>query len=290
MTRNSVRLMTMVACLSCSSCSDEPLQDAAPLKSAPAVVAAVQDETKPNPLDGLWHGSWGYGERDGVVFQPVIAEMVILGDSVELHGFRNIGALVGTVRFDADAGKLHVTPQQSQPGETPPATIEFACRLDGDNLTLTDSENVPTSLTRRRTEDRPLADVQVEFVLATGIDEAGSLTVTKYSTVRVGQASKVAYEPQPRSLNVKNRPILLIMGSGLRKVTLEEARVVTSRPVPVAIAWSDDEPVPGQTYQLWKYAGAPRPDGQAAEQTLTRLLRPGTLVFVLPARDQVPLP
>jgi hypothetical protein len=250
----------------------------------------VQADAKTNSLDGLWYGSWGYGERDGTVFQPVIAEMVILGDRVELHGFRNIGALAGTVRFDADAGKLYVTPQGSQAGEKPLATIEFACRLDGENLTLTDSENVPTSLTRRRTEDQPLADLQVEFVLATGIDAAGLLTVTKYSTVRVGQGAKVAYEPQPRSLNVKNCPILQVVGPGLRQVTLEEARVFTSRPVPVAIAWSDDEAVSGQTYQLWKYAGAPRPDGQAAQQMLMRLLRPGTLVFVVPAREQVPVP
>src|SRR5687768_4020615 len=50
---------------------------------------------EPQGLDGLWSGSWGGGERNGVVFQPVIAEMLILGDHVEIRGFPGVAKLAG---------------------------------------------------------------------------------------------------------------------------------------------------------------------------------------------------
>jgi hypothetical protein len=42
----------------------------------------------PAGLQGLWAGSWGGGQRDGVVFQPVLAEMVVHEGKIEISGFR----------------------------------------------------------------------------------------------------------------------------------------------------------------------------------------------------------
>jgi len=233
----------------------------------------------------------GGGENNGVVFQPVIAEMVIQGERVEMHGFRNIGRLGGTVRFDANARKLHVTPVAAKAGYPPPKTIEFACLLDGDNLTLTDGDHIPTSLQRRRSDDKPLANVQVEFVLAEGIDRSGGLLVTRFGRLHVGQSAKTSYEPQKRSMNLQQATILLIQETDLRKVSVDEARAFASKPTVVALAFrEDDQPALGEPHQLWKEIGPPRPDDEAAGQTLSRILRPGTLVFILPARDKVPLP
>jgi hypothetical protein len=36
--------------------------------------------------------------------------------------------------------------------------------------------------------------------------------------------------------------------------------------------------------------GAPAPDSDAVVQTFARLLKPGTLIFVLSARENVPVP
>jgi len=52
----------------------------------------------------------------------------------------------------------------------------------------------------------------------------------------------------------------------------------------------DDRPSPLQLYELWKDMGSPVPDSAAVSQTFARLLRPGTLVFILSARENVPEP
>ena len=47
-----------------------------------------KESEKSNPLDGLWSGSWGGGIVDGTVFQPVLADMHVQGDRMEVSGFR----------------------------------------------------------------------------------------------------------------------------------------------------------------------------------------------------------
>ena len=42
--------------------------------------------------------------------------------------------------------------------------------------------------------------------------------------------------------------------------------------------------------ELLQDLGSPMPDSEAVRQTLSRLLRPGTLVFVLPASESIPQP
>jgi hypothetical protein len=291
MARNWVRLLPAVACLACVSCSETAVHQVPAVDPGSRVVAAPPVVDDSNPLDGIWFGSWGGGERDGTVFQPVIAEMVIQGDHVELHGFRIAGTLIGTARFDTKGRKLNVTPAAVRAGDPPPKTIEFTCQLDGDNLTLTDSENIPTSLQRRRTEDKPLANGEVEFVLAEGIDSTGALLVTKFGRLLVGQSAQTSYEPQKRSMKLQQATILSIQETGLRKVSIDEARVLARRPTPVVLAYrEDDQPALGAAHHLWKDVGNPQPGDEAVGQTLSRILRPGTLVFILPARDKVPAP
>src|SRR4051794_18137364 len=73
-------------------------------------VASQESPADAKPLDGLWAGSWGGGERGGVVFQPVIAELVVRGDQFELTGFRGANRLAGTVTMDASARRIRFVP------------------------------------------------------------------------------------------------------------------------------------------------------------------------------------
>jgi len=89
-------------------------------------------------IEGLWSGSWGGGGRDGVVFQPVLAEMVIQGDKVELWGFRNANRFSGTVRVDTTARQLRMAPKDSDLPAT--KTLDYTYEIKGDKLTLIDSD------------------------------------------------------------------------------------------------------------------------------------------------------
>ena len=79
MLHQSSRVFTTAVCLLAVSCSNDPVSPDPVVDSSPAIETEV--------LDGDWYGSWGGGEQDGVVFQPVVAELLIEGDHVELSGF-----------------------------------------------------------------------------------------------------------------------------------------------------------------------------------------------------------
>jgi hypothetical protein len=65
MVRSAMRMLAVAVCLTGISCADD-----APRNDAAGDVKAIT---------GLWSGAWGGGGRDGVVFQPVIAELFING-------------------------------------------------------------------------------------------------------------------------------------------------------------------------------------------------------------------
>jgi hypothetical protein len=246
----------------------------------------------PDPFQGLWTGAWGGGEHgDGVVFQPVIADLLIRGDHVELCGFRDASRLAGTVRFDQNAKQMHITPAP-EAGRVPAAkTIVYTYEIKGDVLTLIDHEKVSTSLQRRRVVQNPLGNAKLELVTATGIDAAGDVLVTEFTVLRAGRIGATYFQPERRVLSTKHATVLLVQESGLKKVAIEDARGLIRQSTPVAVAYRDDvRPSRHQVHELWQEMGSPTPDSDAVLQTLTRILRPGTLVFVLSARANVPVP
>ena len=190
--------------------------------SCPGNVAAQDPAGGAKAFEGLWSGSWGGGERDGVVFQPVNAELVIQGDHVELYGFRNVSRLSGTVRFDAAAKRVRVTPTAG--GQPSPKVIEFTYEIKGDVLTLLDGDQVSVSLQRHRVVLNPLAHAQAEFVEATGINDAGDLLVTEFTVLRAGRARANFFQPVSRSLKTDRAAILLVQETGWKTVTVDEAR------------------------------------------------------------------
>lgn len=93
---SNLRVIAVAVCLVCVLCFDE---------------ASAQDAAGAAPeIEGLWSGFWGGGARDGVVFQPVLTELFIKGDQIEMQGFRNVSRLAGTVRFDAGGKRMRITP------------------------------------------------------------------------------------------------------------------------------------------------------------------------------------
>src|SRR5262249_34374526 len=159
------------------------------------------------------------------------------GDHVELRGFRGMNRITGTVRLDARAKRLHITPA-AIPGDQPkPKAIEFTYEIKDDELTLTDADKVPVSLRRRRVAQNPLGNVQMEAITATGINDAGDLLVTEYRVLRSGQAGATYFQPQDRRLKTKQATVLLAHESGLKKVTMDEARGLIRKATPVVVLY-----------------------------------------------------
>jgi hypothetical protein len=276
MVHSSSRILIVAVCLLTAACAD----DAATRKPARAEEA----------IEGLWTGSWGGGQRDGVVFQPVIAEMVVQGDRIELHGFRNVGRLTGTVQLDAGARRMRITPA-AKADEKRPRPLDYTYEIKGDKLTLTDSDKVAITLHKHRVVKDPLANAQVELVTATGINEAGDLLVTEYTVLRAGRAGTTYYQPEPHKRSTKQAAVFVVREAGLKKVTVDEARRLLGETTPVVVTYRhDDRPPPQSLHELWKEMGSPQPDSEALGRTFARLLRPGSLIFVLSARENVPQP
>jgi hypothetical protein len=117
------------------------------------------------------------------------------------------------------------------------------------------------------------------------------LLVTEFSTLRAVRAGTQYFQPVDRSLKTDGATILLVQDAGLKAVTLGEARRLIREPTLVVVAYrQDDRPAPQPLHELWRDLGPPLPDNEAVRQTFSRLLRPGTLVFVLSARANVPQP
>ena len=277
MVRRNMRMLAVAVCLVGVACPDE--------------VTAQGPAGDAKAIEGLWTGSWGGGAANGVVFQPVLAELFVKGDHVELHGFRSVGNLTGTVRLDAVAKRMRITPT-APPGSQPaPKAIEYAYEIKGDKLTLTDGDNVPVLLQKHRVAENPLANARVELVTATGINDAGDLLVTEFTVLRAGRVGATYFQPENRSLKTKQATVFLVQETGVKKVTVDEARRLIREATPVAVSYrQDDRPSPHQFHELWKDMGPPPPDGEVVRPIYSRILRPGTLVFVLSARENAPVP
>jgi hypothetical protein len=242
-------------------------------------------------MEGLWSGSWGGGERDGVVFQPVLAELVIDGEHVEMSGFRDAARVTGTVRFDPGSRQMQITATTGIGGQPAPEVIHYAYELKGPHLTLIDGDKIEVHLQKCSGAEKPLADARVELVEAEGINDAGELLVTEFRVLRSGQTGKNYFEPWRRSLKTQRATVLLMQESGLKSISVDDARGLIRRSMPVVVAYRDDtRPETHQPHELWKDTGSPLPDSGEVGDTFSRLLRPGTLVFVLSASENATRP
>jgi hypothetical protein len=273
-------VLVVTACLLAASCSTEPEPSRHPTDAAATTGAAPPNTPSTSPLDGLWSGSWGGGESDGVVMQPVLSELLIDGDHVEITGFPDTGDLLGTLQVEADAQRMQVISAVGADGSPPPRTLDYTYELNGDALTLIANDGRSIVLQRRDAVRNALANVPVEFVAASGINGAGDLLVTEFSVLRAGREDAAWYEPRERAFNTRRATVLLVQESATKEISIDEARSLVHGSTPVVIAFREDH----------SQQRRPQPDSPAVRQVYSHVLRPGTVVFILSADDNVPQP
>ena len=253
---------------------------------------AAEDATRDaQTLEGLWSGAWGHRiDPDGVVHQPVLAELLIKGDRIELHSFPVVPDLIGTIRVDSQAGQIRLTPT-AEPGRPPAEAIGYGYGIQDDRLRLTDKGKQSLDFRRRGLVHVPLANVAVEFVVATAINDAGDLLVTKFNRLRAGQAKDAFLEHREEKLKTRQAKILLVEETGLKEIAVDDARRLIRGSTPVVITYRQEErPTGDPSPKLWKAVEEPAPDSDVVTRTYAQLLRPGTIVFVLSAGENVPVP
>jgi hypothetical protein len=252
---------------------------------------AAGDNSK--ALEGLWSGSWGLTiDADGTVHQPVIAELMIKGNRIELLSMPGLARLGGTFTIDSAARAISIFPTSEK--ETPPAQATiYRYRINADTLTLTDANKQSVEFTRHAAADAPLADAAVEFAVATGISDSGDLLVTKVTALRANRDGATFFESSEQKLMTKQASVFVADESGLKKTTIDNARRLIREPTPIVVAYRNDQRAElrgDALYRLWTANGSADADSAAVMRTISRVLRPGTLVFVLSAQENAPVP
>jgi hypothetical protein len=304
MSRITSPSLAAILCVLCTSCADESVtggpvallaaiddvkaDERAPSNPAQQEKAAEPENAKANagPLEGAWFGSWGGGQVGETVFQPVRAYLYVQGDRAGFSGFRKVNRLEGTIRVDTEARWARFLPARDDKEKPLRAVVEFTYELRGNQLTLIDDEGVPIQFERRAASHVSQANVPLELVATAGIDDAGRLLVTRFSELRVDRAGLSFFEPGEQPLDLKQATILLVEEAGAKEIAVDEARRLVGKSALVAIVFRDEEPP--RKSDLWNALPAPSPEGAAVRRMYARLLRPGTLVFVLPGRLRVP--
>lgn len=257
------------------------VRDEEPKRQPPA------DDVK--QFDGLWSGSWGGGESNGTVFQPVLAEMMIDGEKFELLGFRGVNQAWGLIHIDPATKKLKITTAKA--GDSPSRVVEYSYKISDAGLTLTDSENVAIELHKVPLQSKPLVSTHIDIVIAEGFNKDGRLLTTEQSPVKVGRSTSIRYSSSAIARKLDESAIFVTGEDTMRKISIDDARKLLKPSTPVAIAYrSTDSQVPKITIGLREFQGIPQPDSDAGLGTLTRMLRPGTLVFIVDTQLAIPEP
>ena len=262
-----------------------------------AVVLAEELRLKPSDVDlaavrGLWEGTWGGGQRNGVIFPPVIATLAIHGNRAVWWGLPQTSDDRGSIGFSEEAkGKtLRLIPGDKPDGQARKDVVSFSYALKGDELTLAVGEAHECSLARKAVPAPPLANVAVEFVTAEGLSESGDLRVTRFRSRHVASLRAEYFEPQPLIHSTKDASIYRVEKQQLKKTTVDQARQILKQPMPVVVTHRQKSELPPRRpeEQGQDQATAP-PDSEPVLAMLKSLLGEGTLVFVLPP-ERPPVP
>jgi hypothetical protein len=232
-------------------------------------------------LDGSWSGFWGLlVERNGTVHQPIKAELFIQGDHVECSGFPGVATLTGTIQIDTAAKRMQITPAV-EAGRPAADTIVYAYEISSDHLTLTDKDK--RSIDFNQVRFNPLANVKIEFLAAVGMNDAGDVLVTDFEVHRA-RSGEISPALARRPLGTKHAAIFLTQESGLKKADIDRIRRLIRGPTSVVVVYRPDD------RSLSVRARWQETDSDAVVRTISRVLRPGTLVFVVPESARVAPP
>jgi hypothetical protein len=261
------------------SCSGEPQKASSPVTRSilpqPQVAAA-------SPLEGLWTGSWGGGDRpDGIVMQPVIAELLVVGDRIKFKGFPKVSEIEGTLSIDPSIARLTVTPATTDEPHS------FSCKLAGNTLTLSDDKGPAVSLEHYGVLHTAPVNLKADLVPAT-IDDAGNLVITEFVELCARTSTVPLSKSYSRTIKTDDATVMRVDQDGLSTITVNEARQAIPESAPVVVIFRPMANV-STPYDpsLLETSGMPSPTGAPAMQTLARTLRPGTLVFVVPNEERL---
>jgi hypothetical protein len=155
-------------------------------------------------------------------------------------------------------------------------------------------------LSRVKVEERPLAQTGLEFVAAKGITASGDLLLTRFAELDLTHGGPPLYQPtnstvplhqQTRAgLSSEDTVVFLVHEGRTDKITIDHARALLNNQTKLvclthrrALEVSVNDPrFNPKANERWKALETPDPASPAVSETFTRLLKPGTLVFVLP--------
>lgn len=276
MPRKTSWLMLLGICVASVAMADDPQA-----KPVDAELAAIQ---------GLWEGSWGGGNRNGVIFQPVIAKLAIHGNRVEWWGLPQTGDGLGTIRLSRDdkSKTLRLT-AAVKPGDASPGEVtQFSYAVKEDSLTLAVGEARECSFSRVAVSSPPRASVAVELVIAEGINDSGNLQIMRTRSRHVASLNAEYFEPERLNYSINDASIFRLEKRELKKLTVDQVRPLLQKPTPVALSFRHSRELPLQRPdERTRHLGAAQPDSEPGLAMLKSLLADGTLVFVLPP-EQVP--
>lgn len=260
-------------------------------------VMAEERQTKPLDDDlvtvqGLWEGAWGGGQRNGVVFQPVIARLAIHGNRAEWWDLPQAENGQGTINLSKDAkGKtLRLTSAVKPNGPAQGDAVDFSYLVNGTKLTLAVGEGRECSFTRIAVASPPLANVAVEFVMAEEIDKSGNLRITRLRSRHVASLKVDYFEPQSLNYSTNDASVFRVEKRELKKMTVDQARQLLSKPTPVVLTFRQNTSKPPQPEERGQGQPSAQSDCEPGLAMFKSLLAEGTLVFVLPPEQRVPAP
>ena len=261
----------------------------------PFLLSAEEQKTKPpeddlKPLQGLWKGSWGGGQGDGVIFQPVLSRIGINGDRVECRGlpFESDGSGTISVSKKGEDKSLQFSYTVKADGQVQKKTVDVPYTVKGDALTLTFRENGECRLLRVTVQQQPLANASVECVLATGINDSDDLLITRYSVLNAAKIEAKYYEPHNQAIPTKDAAIFHVQEGELKKVTVDQARRLLNKQTPVVLTYREDQKA--QPSEIWQDTGSAPPDSEPVCKTFAQTLKTETLVFVFSSKSAMIVP
>lgn len=237
-------------------------------------------------MRGLWTGSWGGGMTDdGVIYQPVIAEFFVGRDDQAVwrglpipDGEGKLSLLGG----DQRRGQLLYAKGDS--GKSPHEPKEFLYRIHGDKLTLKIGGKRNDLLLVRKASVNPIpfANLEVRIEVASEVDRDGNLATTEYRSLRIGDDGPELPAPFSQKRPLHEARIYRVTDEKLDRMTIADLRTTIAKPTPVVVISRGERKKRASNSGLVQRHGAVPPDSQAAVSTLGYLLKPGSIVIVVP--------
>jgi hypothetical protein len=272
-------------------------------QSADGSPPAHHDDLK--ILQGLWDGTIPEREETygkvSVRTRAQVVNLVIKGSHAEWTGLREIEDGIGVVEV-ATSGKrksMRITKIVFEDGRSQTAALLVPYELANGDLILGE-EGRTRRLSRVNVEERPLAQTGLEFGAAKGITASGDLLLTRFAELDLTQGGPPLYQPTNSTVPLHHRTraglssedavVFLVHERRTDKITIDHARALLNNQTNLVCLTHrraleirvNDPRFNPKTNERWKASDTPDPASPAVSETFTRLLKPGTLVFVLP--------